>query len=303
MKAPNTAFRDAPGYADECRDYARALNALDAPFSGRPHGEEATPPRERSERAGVASTGFTPNKNNRHGAGEPTASTAMASDRVRVNPQARRCRRMSRTVDNAMRLAETRLAHRGGFRFRRVFVSLTYKTVDGWKPEHVTAYLKTAREWARRKGFGLPYVWVAELQERGALHYHVAFWLPISARIPTADASGWWPHGRTNMRTIKGGASGVTAYMSKYLSKTTPSQSLRYPKGARMHGNGGLTAENKRELRYRLAPTWVRDALGTWADIRKAVGGWCDRLTGEFLASPWRVVVDGAGMVWAFKVN
>jgi Protein of unknown function (DUF3296). len=35
-----------------------------------------------------------------------------------------------------------------------------------------------------RRGHKLPYVWVAELQKRGALHYHVLLWLPRGLTLP-----------------------------------------------------------------------------------------------------------------------
>jgi len=89
-------------------------------------------------------------------------------------------------------------------------------------------------------------------------------------------------------------------YLGKYMTKDSAS-AMRMPAGARLHGHGGLDREQRREVRYRTSPYWVREALGTYADIRRAVGGWVDKLTGLFLESPWRVVVDGAGLTWCFK--
>ncbi|CEE44508.1 exported hypothetical protein [Xanthomonas citri pv. citri] len=45
----------------------------------------------------------------------------------------------------------------------------------------------------------------------------------------------------------------------------------------------------------------AREALGGEADIRKAKGGWFDRLTGEFWPSPWKVTFI-FGRTFAWKV-
>ena len=94
----------------------------------------------------------------------------------------------------------------------------------------------------------------------------------------------------------------MIGYLCKYLSKGLEPDAPALPKGARCFGAAGHPPEERRELRYRLAPFWVRDALGTWADIRKVKGGWSDRLTGEFARSKWRVWFGGPGCVWAYQV-
>jgi hypothetical protein len=70
-----------------------------------------------------------------------------------------------------------------------------------------------------------------------------------------------------------------------------------------MFGHGGLPQESRRHVRYWQSPIWVREALGGRADIRKVVGGYMDRITGEFLASPWRVCVGPDGQVWTYRID
>jgi hypothetical protein len=219
---------------------------------------------------------------------------------IRLDVHAKRLKRMRTTVGHAARLIHFD-AHteRHCQRWNLKFLTLTYAEPDAWEAGHFAAFRKAMREWCARRGVRLRYVWVAELQSRGALHYHVVVWLPKGKYLPRADSQGWWPHGATNIVT----AHSPIGYITKYASKTTPDHLNRYPKGARMCGHGGLPAEGRRHIRYWNAPVWVRDALSGRADIRKVTGGYCDRITGEFLASPWRVHVSPGGVVYAYRID
>lgn len=216
-------------------------------------------------------------------------------DRIEINPHAKRVKRMSTAVHHSARLIDFDCVG-GGRRWNKKFITLTYADVDGWDAGHIRDFSRRLRDWCKRRGLPLRSVWVAELQQRGAVHYHMVLWLPKGYMIPEPDRSGWWPHGSTNVKTVKN----PTAYIAKYASKTTADDAARYPKGARMHGACGLDKEGKRHLRYWQAPFWVRDALTGRADIRKVTGGYADKITGEFLPSPWMVVLEG-GKVWAMK--
>lgn len=226
--------------------------------------------------------------------------TSGSSYRVEVNGQAKRIKRMRTSVGHAARMLHFE-AHgeRNAQLWNKKFLTLTYADADGWRPGHFAAFRNCLKLWCRRNGVRLRFVWVAELQKRGALHYHVVVWLPRGKFLPRADAQGWWPHGMTNIVN----AASPIGYITKYASKATEGDVSRYPKGARICGHGGLTSENRRHMRYWQAPFWVRDALGGRADIRKVVGGYADRITGEFLRSPWRVVVGAGGRVWACLIN
>lgn len=176
-----------------------------------------------------------------------------------------------------------------------VMVTLTYSG-DGRRgddhgqcqPDHVSRYLTAVRNWARRQGFALRYVWVGELQQRGALHYHVVYWLPKRISMPKADKQGWWKHGRTNVIAARSAVGYLTKYISKLRSKGNQSQP--FPKGFRMHGCGGLTGDGREVRAWTLLPQWVRD-LGDWSlRFRRAVGGGLfSKLTGEHHESPWQV--------------
>jgi len=302
LAAPSRFNTSPSALAASAREYADTLRALDAPFESL--AKERALARAAGRERGAqrrAAPGLVPIENNCPAIPEAGRALRVRASRVQIDGHARRMKRMRGVVEHSMRLAESQLVRQGGFRFKRLLVTLTYAKVDGWKPEDISAYVRVARKWAIRKGFPLKFTWVAELQKRGAVHYHVCMWIPVRCRLPEADLYGWWVHGSSNVKKVYGGASGVMAYLGKYLTKGGPEQSMKFPKGARMFGAGGLDCEQRREMRYRLAPFWVRDELGTFADIRRIVGGWVDRESGLFVASPWKIEIDGAGRVWCFK--
>lgn len=215
--------------------------------------------------------------------------------RVLIDRDLNRVKRLRTNVHHAARMLDFTATADG--RCNRKFLTLTYADADGWEPGHIGAFTRRLREWCKRRGVQLRQVWVAELQQRGALHYHVVVWLPRGVFLPRPDQCGWWPHGSSNVQTAKN----PVGYLAKYASKTGPLESQRFPSGARMFGAAGLESEDKRALRYWRAPFWVRDALTGRADIRKVRGGYADALTGEYLGSPWSVIFEPGGLVYAVR--
>jgi len=178
-------------------------------------------------------------------------------------------------------------------RFWAVFVTLTYAGIDDWSPKHISQYLTACRNYLRRRGVQFRYVWTCELQKRGAPHYHVIVWLPYGQKIPKPDASGWWPHGRSNIKK----AEKPVGYIAKYASKGGTYEH-EMPRGIRIHGTGGLDRRGAAERRWWLFPKWVRKHFPNIEDLGRAVGGGVvNRDTGEIAASPYRVVKIG-GKIW-----
>lgn len=193
------------------------------------------------------------------------------------------------------RLTDQQL-RRGGFRYHGVMVTLTYRQGETWHARHISHFLKAAREWHRRLGRSMHYVWTAEMQERGAVHYHVVFWLPSGYRLPKPDQRGWWPHGSTRIDPART----AVGYLAKYASKGADGPA--FPRGVRIHGAGGLDAESRREARFWRAPSEAREFLGRDADIRPITGGRVCVRTGLFWRSPWRLVVV-AGAQCMFRIG
>jgi hypothetical protein len=172
-----------------------------------------------------------------------------------------------------------------------VMLTLTYQDPDAWKPRHISDLLKHVRHYLNRRGHAFPYIWVAEMQKRGAIHYHICLWLPRGITLPKPDKRGWWPHGSTRIEWARK----PVGYMVKYASKGADGP--RLPDSARMHGCGGLNPEKRNTRAYKMAPSWVRESFEEEDQPRRCPGGgWVSRINGEWLPSPWDVTFE-AGFV------
>lgn len=179
---------------------------------------------------------------------------------------------------------------RGGHRWHALMVTLTYARMGDEEPRHVSEYIKRVRQWLGRCGEHCRYVWTAELQQRGALHYHVVFWLPHHVRMPKADRRGWWPHGMTRTERAKCGPAYIAKYVSKTVKVAESGEILEIPKGFRISGVGGLNDENRAWFSWCRLPGWLRPLVTSWHRMEPVRGGgWGSRATGEYWPSPWRI--------------
>lgn len=175
-----------------------------------------------------------------------------------------RVARMRRAVGFAARAHGT--APAGRRPDQCVMVTATYAPGVEWAPEHVSEWLQRARQWLGRRGLRMRYVWVAEMQARGAVHYHLAVWLPLGMRLPKSDAAGWWPHGMTRTEV----AERAVPYLMKYLSK---GEAAKYPKGLRTYGVGGLEHSMRRAARWLRLPSFVQARADIFDEWDRAPGG------------------------------
>lgn len=168
-------------------------------------------------------------------------------------------------------------------------LTLTYRGVDDWQPNHVKETLQHLRKWLKRAyGWTLRYIWVMELQKRGAPHYHVVVWLPrqVEKAELFLDVRGYWPHGMTNVVKAVAPVRYVMKYVSKFDSDT------EFPKGARIYGVGGLDDIGSRCRRWINWPSFVQDRASIdcrWTPARG--GGWVNCGTGEWLQSEWALTL------------
>lgn len=136
------------------------------------------------------------------------------------------------------------------------FVTLTYRGVEDWRADHVKEAIRQFRRYCQRNKVACRYVWVAELQVRGAVHYHLLAWLPHGLRMPQWDRAGWWQHGMTNTQEARAGV----GYLMKYLSKL--GCLTVFPKGLRLYGIGGLSRDGRNVRSWLNLPMWARRAFG-----------------------------------------
>lgn len=179
-------------------------------------------------------------------------------------------------------------SQKGGFRYKVAMVTLTYARADSWQPRHVKAFIQACRKYLQRKGYSFRYTWVAELQKRGAVHYHVLIWLPKGLTLPKPDKRGWWPHGSTRIEWVRN----AVGYIAKYAAKHE--SIFLFPKGLRICGSGGLDSKGRTERRWWLSPAWVRRAFALSDDPRPAKGGGYVGADGYRMYSPFLVgFIDG----------
>ncbi len=234
--------------------------------------------------------------------GHDAAKTGRVA--IEIDPLQARAQRLRKSVITSARLHEQE-TQKGSRRGAWYMLTLTYRDGSSASPRDVSELFRAMRRFfnrlvsrARRfAGEVFRYLWVGELTQRGRPHYHVLIWVPRGIWFGRPDEKGWWPHGSTKMERARN----AVGYLAKYASKFTSVIAGAFPKGFRTHGCGGLNEESKRELRWWKASVEAREFLGVDADIRKAKGGWFDKLTGEYWPSPWRVTLLG-GRPIAWKV-
>ncbi len=168
-------------------------------------------------------------------------------------------------------------------------VTLTYAPGHEWSPKHIAACTNGYRKQAARDDIPFRYEWVAELQlgrmrrrrETAAqcLHYHMILWQPEGYEYPHPDTRGWWPHGMSNVEVARN----PVGYLAKYASKGTEGE--RLPRGARISGGGGLSADGRLLASWWLRPRYVRESWPDYLELvsRRVGGGWQNYASGEVL--------------------
>lgn len=170
-------------------------------------------------------------------------------------------------------------------------LTLTYAPSHDWAPKQISDLVRHIRQWLKRRGFEMRHAWVQEFTKKGRPHYHLLLWLPAGLTLPKPDKRGWWPYGMTKIEWARN----AIGYIAKYASK---GDSLHLPaKGARMHGNGGVTGDALLEQRWWKLPSWLRERVEPSDGIKRALpgqgGGHFDPGTGEVFKSPWVVIFKG----------
>ncbi len=121
-------------------------------------------------------------------------------------------RTITRAINNIRRLAV------GNFRKNDKFVTITYDNQNDFDITKIKECLVYLQKFLRRLKNMYPklkYILVTEFQDRGAVHYHMICNLPY---IDNGKLEKIWSHGYTKILAMNN-SRGVSAYLSKYLSK------------------------------------------------------------------------------------
>lgn len=207
---------------------------------------------------------------------------------TKENTHRARLKRMRRTVLNSSRM---HIRQRRGFRDRWLMLTTTYADNTEWQASDLRDCMQRMRMWFKRRGWAFAYVWVLELTKRGRPHYHVLIRLNVGQRIPHPDSIGWWRKGSTNLEPARN----AVGYVAKYASKG--GQADEFPKGARIHGAAGLTAESRQYVSFWNLPVWCRESMTEMQPAKRINGGFVLPLTGEFLPTPYMVISRGGVML------
>lgn len=155
-----------------------------------------------------------------------------------------------------------------------LMVTLTYRHATDWRPRHISGFIA----WARRHWDVRAYAWVGELQQRGAVHYHVLIVIgrPYSRLQP--DRMGGWPYGHTRVERARS-----SGYICKYAQKGERDEKERFPRGMRIFAvwlcaelRNRLSSAARERLRLSVWPAWVRELAqkhGEGTPLKRVPGG------------------------------
>ena len=223
-----------------------------------------------------------------------------ASGRVIVlDVRQARLRRMRRRVRTWARYAR-------GLRRRYwpIGVDLTYAPGRDWEPNDVRTFVRYFRRQA------VAHCWVAELQQRGAVHFHVILVVPRGHRIPKPDLAGLWVKGSTRVKLLKWRK--VGGYLADYVRKIEQKEGP-FPRGLRLFGVAFqkeawtvLGEEASLWFRASALPFWLATLVEWLQEIpsRRGAGGWWwFRKAGVWVRSPWRIYVQAGGWTYLWDTG
>lgn len=157
--------------------------------------------------------------------------------------------RYHRMRNSVYKWAELTNLYYSGDLYRRVMLTLTYKKIGTWRPNDITEFVKKLRNRLGEKLVG--YAWVAELQERGAIHYHMIVIVKRGTNVPEPDSSGLWKHGSSKRETAR-----TVFYMVTYTSKEYQKNFSEFPCGARCFGIGLFEGLVRKQFRFDRLKPW-----------------------------------------------
>lgn len=243
---------------------------------------------DRNETDGVSSNRGLSNSNKVQ---KVVIENTISGEKIELDKREMRLSKMRRRIFSWANIMKEYIEPKSkGYGYRKVMITLTYAEVDGWKPNHIRDFMK---ELKRRLDINLiSYAWVAELQERGAVHYHIILIVKKGTRIPKPDKSGMWKYGISRIETAK-----TVYYICSYLKKAYQKSGI-FPKGLRMYAvwvqKEAIEKIALWKMRLSSLPKWFEAIIIKMVDYygekweRVKGGGWL--YLGRYYKSPFRFI-------------
>lgn len=111
---------------------------------------------------------------------------------------------------------------------RLIMITLTIAKIEDYSPGMIRDYVKSLKYRLGKDLYG--FAWVAEIQARGAIHYHFMVMVPKYTRVPMPDKSGMWEWGSSKVEKAK-----TAYYLCVYIGKERQKDLSRYPKSCRTY--------------------------------------------------------------------
>jgi len=180
----------------------------------------------------------------------------------KIVPRVMRHARLKRRVRAWAAALEPQLTGQHHQAYRLVMVTCTYAPPATWHPNDIRHTMQHIRENLADKL--LAYAWVAELQFRGEVHYHILLLVVRGTDIPKPDEAGWWAHGSTKIETAR-----QVWYIVKYTQKgnfqNREGAWLKFPKGARLFAvwiaDRIISKTDRYWFRLTMYPGWLRELI------------------------------------------
>jgi hypothetical protein len=112
---------------------------------------------------------------------------------------------------------------------RQVMIRLSYRPSETYHPGDIRDFLKKIKQHLGKNL--LAFAWVAELQRRGEIHYHLLLIVRKGTRIKKPDESGMWSHGSTRIETARS-----LFYICAYVGKEYQKDLAKFPRSCRLYG-------------------------------------------------------------------
>jgi hypothetical protein len=175
---------------------------------------------------------------------------------------------------------------------RFIMVTLTYAPEHDWQPNHIRTFMLSMRKTLGECLFA--YAWVAEMQKRGAIHYHIMFLVPDTLEIgddfPYPDQTGLWLYGLSRVEIAR-----TPFYLVTYLGKEYQKDFSKFPKGIRVFGVYIRNLEAKKDLRFQSLRLYQQEFVNEF--------GWSELATLTRIRKEINNELQFSWRLWSFESN